>query len=263
MAFLLPATTIAEAWVLASRRLLNGAHAENSLILDISNPSLVRPRDLAVSRKLDAFLIRHEAYTSHTVAETIFPGAAFRKYGRDGVFRVYPDEIFPTIKKHADVEWGTYAGRMLCLRTDTKGREYRPLERCLLKMQDKKGRKTSAYELAFGTDISTYEDDVDSLPRMGRPCLSHLSFKLVDGRLDLIAMYRLHYYVQKAYGNLLGLARLQQFMATEVGVATGSLVCHSTRAEIEPGDWGMQSLRDLVDQCEAHQARPAGAEENA
>lgn len=74
---------------------------------------------------------------------------------------------------------------------------------------------------------------------MGGPCLSHISFKAErGGKLHLTAVYRLHYYVQRAYGNLLGLARLQTFVAEQAGLTVGSLVCHSTRAELEVGRHG-------------------------
>ena len=70
----------------------------------------------------------------------------------------------------------------------------------------------------------------DGARRMGGPCLSHLSFKLLDGAVHLTAFYRSHDYRYKVPGNLLGLARLQDCVAREVGGSAGSLVVHSSYA---------------------------------
>ncbi len=63
----------------------------------------------------------------------------------------------------------------------------------------------------------------------------HLSFKLIDGAVHLTALYRLHDYRYKVPGNLLGLARLQAFVAAEAGAKIGSLCVHSTLAYVERG----------------------------
>jgi hypothetical protein len=52
----------------------------------------------------------------------------------------------------------------------------------------------------------------------------------------LTAIYRSHYYIERALGNILGLAQLLTFVAAEVGVDVGSLVCHSTYAVIDTDD---------------------------
>ena len=47
----------------------------------------------------------------YTVSETIFPGAEYRRRGLHGVFDFYPEEVYPAIKKHPSIRWGTYAYR--------------------------------------------------------------------------------------------------------------------------------------------------------
>src|SRR5690606_18205446 len=61
----------------------------------------------------------------------------------------------------------------------------------------------------IGFELPTYNSAVDRHMYMGSPCLSHLTFKLMDGKLDLTAIYRSHYYAERALGNLIGLAQLQ------------------------------------------------------
>jgi hypothetical protein len=68
----------------------------------------------------------------------------------------------------------------------------------------------------------------------------------MDGHVFLTALYRSHDYRYKVPGNLLGLARLQAFVAREVDAKIGSLVVHSTLAFLDPGG-GKGSLRKLLD----------------
>ncbi|WP_437486758.1 hypothetical protein WME75_04430 [Sorangium sp. So ce1014] len=238
---LIQGTTLAQSWLDACEHLLaQPGWVDTTVVLHIKEPARVRRHDKAVAEALDAFLIAHDQYNSHTVAETIFPGYEYVHRGLDGVYKSYPDEIFPRIKDHPQFRhWGTYAHRLL-RRTDCNGREYNPLAELIKKMRQKNPVRAS-YEvgLGFGFDLATYDDDEDRGSRLGGPCLSHLSFKLIGGKVHLTVMYRSHYYIQRAYGNLLGLARLQAFVAEQVGVATGPLVCHSTMAVLEHGKkWG-------------------------
>ena len=56
-------------------------------------------------------------------------------------------------------------------------------------------------------------------------------------------MYRNHTYVTRCLGNLIGLGRLQAFVAKEAGVKMGSLTIVSTHAELDKGDeWGIKDV---------------------
>ena len=251
---LIAVDTLAQAWSAASDYLLGRPEwTDTTIILHVTQPTLVRTEDQAVADILDEFLITHGQYSHHTVAETIFPGYEYVTHGVDGVYRVYPEEVFPRIKGHDDMRhWGTYAYRLL-RRTDDSGNEYNPLEYCIDKMRDKV-RKRACYELGlgFGFDLATYDDDDDRGDRMGGPCLSHLSFKVIGDHVHLAAMYRSHYYIHRAYGNLLGLARLQAFVAEQIELSPGPLVCHSTMAVLEHGrqwGWKKNEVPPLVLRC--------------
>jgi hypothetical protein len=67
----------------------------------------------------------------------------------------------------------------------------------------------------------------------------------------LTVMYRNHFYVEKAIGNLIGLAQLLSFVAAEAGVRVGPLICHSTLAELDTGSWGVGGIAKLIEQCRA------------
>jgi len=253
---MIPSTTLAEAWLYASEHLLARPEwVDTTIVLHIEDPRRIRRADRAVADTLDAFLVSHANHSHHTVAETIFPGYEYVRRGVAGVLKDYPDEVYPKIKHHPEARrWGTYAHRLL-RRVDRDGNEYKPLETLIKKMQQAKPVR-AAYELGLGLefDLSTYDDDVDRSSRLGGPCLSHLSFKLINEHVHLTAVYRSHHYIHRAYGNLLGLARLQSFVADQVGVPTGPLVCHSTMALLEHGKkrgWNKSEVEVVVRACRA------------
>ena len=251
---LISVDTLAQAWLQASLYLLDRpGWMDTSTILHIARPMWVRAEDQKVADTLEEFLVTHRRHGHHTVAETIFPGYEYVTHGVEGVYTMYPERVFPHIRHHRDMRrWGTYAYRLL-RRRDRAGNEYNPLECCIQKMRDK-ARKRAAYEigLGFGFDLATYDDDEDRGARMGGPCLSHLSFKVIGNAVQLAVMYRSHYYIQRAYGNLLGLARLQAFVADQIELPVGSLVCHSTMAVLEHGrqwGWRKSEVPPLLSRC--------------
>ena len=103
-------------------------------------------RNRSVAEVLDAFLVSHDRFSNHTVAETIFPGYEYLHRGIEGVYRVYPDEIYPKIKNHPEMRrWGAYAYRLL-RRRDEFGTTFNPLASCIEKMKDKVPKR-AAYEV--------------------------------------------------------------------------------------------------------------------
>ena len=83
----------------------------------------------------------------------------------------------------------------------------------------------------------------------GGPCLSFLSFKLhPENGLMLTAMYRNHTYITRCLGNLIGLGRLQAFVAKEAGVKLGSLTSSRPTPKMDTGETGgSRTRRELVE----------------
>ena len=163
----------------------------------------------------------------------------------------YPEKVYPAIKKHPSIRWGTYAYRLVRRRI-ANDKHINPLQQMIEKMQSeitKSGPKRSCYELGVAEgeyDMPLHSPADDGARRMGGPCLSHLSFKLFDAAVHLTAFYRSHDYRYKVPGNLLGLARLQDCVAHEVDRRTGSLVVHSSYAYLNESKARMRTLlRDL------------------
>jgi len=252
--------TSAEAWLKAAELLWDTQdRIAYNVILDIADPVTVTAADFAVLDTVDTFLRRFpKAKPLTTVAGTIFPAGHYARHGVEGVYERYP-AAYSKMKKG----WGRYAMRML-RRKGKDGEEINPLQILVEKMRGQLAgsRLRAIYEI--GTmdeelyDIPIYAPASDaSCQAIGQqPCLSHLSFKIMpDDRLMLTAIYRYHYYVGKALGNLIGLGQLQQFVADQVGLKVGPLVCHSTYAKLDTeGGWKVADLKALITNCKA--ARP-------
>eukprot|EP00438_Fugacium_kawagutii_P035196 Skav231390 [mRNA] locus=scaffold7522:6388:9329:+ [translate_table: standard] len=166
-------------------------------------------RDSAIRESVDALLQENGKFSLREVAETIFPAGEWCRHGARGVYEDYPDQCYPILK----TRWGTYAHRLV-RRPNGKGGEENPLKQCIDKMRGElasSGPKRACYELPL------YDPLTDAKTRMGGPCLMHVSLKVTRSReVNLTAVYRSQYYVERALGNMWGLALLQNFVAEEV-----------------------------------------------
>lgn len=235
-----------------------------NIVLGVEKPVSLSPIDYRIQRSVNEFLIRHEALPISTVATTIFPGAEFLHGGAHEVYEEFP-KTFNTIREG----WGTYAMRLLTKSlpmADGKTLQS-PLQQLTAKMkrQRETRRMRSVYEAVLVetndllTDIPIYNAGSDSRHVRGGPCLSYLSFKLLpDDTVTLTSMYRYHYYVQRALGNLFGLAQLLAFVCQEVGAEAGPLVCHSTYAVLDTeGGWTNAQVEELMVRCKRMRSQAA------
>ena len=249
MVKLIKVDTRLDAWMTAADYLLKRDPVLN-LVLAIGSPATG-----GSNPTIDKFLTDEGQSPMYTVAETIFPGYEYCRRGLRGVFDFYPDTVYPAIKKHPQIRWGTYAYRLVRRRV-AGGKDINPLEQMIDKMKSEiavPGTKRSCYELGVAEgeyDLPLYSPADDGTRRMGGPCLSHLSFKLFEDAVHLTAFYRSHDYRYKVPGNLLGLARLQHCVAREIGRDIGSLTVHSSYAYLGGSKTRMQTLLNNLRQTE-------------
>jgi len=230
---------------------------EYNLILEIAEPMTLRDDEKQIYAVVDSFLTKHGKQSLNSVINTIFPAGFYAREGAASVIESY-GEIAEKIRHHPDnCRWGTYAYRMLTKRKDEKNREFIPLQAITEKLKaqlQSASAKRAVYEVNLidpMVDIPIYEAEKDRTNTRGGPCLSHVSFKLKDDhRLMLTAFYRSHHYVQRALGNLFGLAWLQDFVASAVGVKSAELVCISSMAMIESDEnWEKNETNSLLAHC--------------
>jgi len=242
--------TRGEAWFAATEHLLHVGRDIN-LILSIQSPKDGAAKDTDLRREVDGFCAGEGQSPLHTVAETIFPAWLYRRKGLQGMFDEYPEQ-YAILKRQSPLNWGTYAHRIMRRHTCT-GEFVNPLSDLIRNMKAELGHEVGGtfaarYDIGIadeGYELPTYSTLADQGRRRNLPCLSHLSFKLFEGRVHLTAIYRSHEYRYKTLGNLLGLARLQACVAKEVGMPVGTLVIHSTYAFIDMSH-GKTPLRKLL-----------------
>lgn len=258
------APTCVDAWLQACDFLLSRSSDDwraYNVVLEIARPIELPSSDRLVVSVVDSFLTTRGGLPVNSVVNTIFPAQLYQRYGATRLAERYMTEIYPGVKRHPDWQWGTYAQRLF-QRLDKSGNDVKPLETLVSKVRTQlslTGSQRAVYEL--GTvdvllDIPIYDPVLDRNRPIGGPCLTHLSVKLTaDRRLMLTGFYRSHFYVQRALGNLLGLAHLQHFIAKEAGLEMGPLVCHSSMAQLElqTKKWGKADVAALV--AQAHSAR--------
>ncbi|TGD36360.1 hypothetical protein EB834_20015 [Brevibacterium aurantiacum] len=80
----------------------------------------------------------------------------------------------------------------------------------------------------------------------GFPCLVHIDLSVVDNRINLLAVYRHQYLITKAYGNMVGLARLQRFLAEQSGYEVGELSIMASFADCESKIWKTSTVRQIL-----------------
>ncbi len=234
----------ARAWVAAASSIIKKGDEGYNVVIDVENPCDHDASDNAVITLVDKFLKAHDENPIITVANTIFPQSLYEKYGAPEFYAIDHrdyDRLTSTRR------WGRYFERMT-RHLKAEGNTYNPLQDLIDKMrrqEDAGIRYTAAYELAV------YDPLRDGRSLYGGQCLSFISFKLHPERgLMLAAMYRNHTYITRCLGNLIGLGRLQAFVAKEAGVKLGSLTCISTHALLDAGDsWTITEARELVQEA--------------
>lgn len=243
---------IVEAWLAAIDHLVrNGGRCLN-VMLEIDSADNMTAEDMRVIEAVELALLNRGETSVLTVAGTIFPQALYKRVGAAGLSDHFLRIMAKAKKRNT---WGTYAMRLM----HRPGREpntfINPLDLLIGKLRraaSPEGRAfVSNYELGVMDagdladddtvfyDVPLYSPAQDAAMVRNQPCLMHLSFKLVDkGEIELIAIYRSHFYAQRALGNFIGLRHLMNYVAEQVGVRAGRLTCISTDAQLDLTSWG-------------------------
>ena len=219
------------------------------------------PEDGRVRDVLDAFIEeRRQAgaklWPVSTVANTIFPSAFYRPGHKNARSRLYELHAKAQSMQSRMRDPENYFNRLVAYPIPG-GQPFNQLEYVVDRLiNQRKPRKSgrggalsSAYEVGLtvpgGGDLRIQAPGKDR-NTMSFPCLSHVSFTLEGDVLNLAALYRNQHFVARAYGNYLGLARIGDFLAQEVGVELGEILCLATHADAQLHDFGKGRVERLV-----------------
>lgn len=237
--------SIVQAWLAATKALDEASKPVYNLVYSVTSPTNLDEGDKKAIEIFDRFAVSHSFHSSETVANTIFPLDTYQakiRSGHEEFYDFYLGTVLPKVKK----KWGTYFERMIVrYNADRsvvmKGNErLNPLDTLIDKIKrrvEKPTMTTTHYELSIedvALEVATYSPILDSNYQIGGPCLSHISFKIDrNNTLRLTAFYRSHWYIERALGNLLGLARLQWFVAHSAGAHVGPLTIVAAEAVLD------------------------------
>ncbi|MGI5473340.1 hypothetical protein [Streptomyces sp. CA-132043] len=246
---------VTRAWIAACNALDrndNPARTGYHTVVRIADPT---SDDLAFRAELDRLLEGKELQAVQTVANTLFPAALAAQCTSHTELTTRYGSLYPRMKQFPKNHKGTYFGRLVAY-PGAKGSTVDQLAMVIdrLKQQcDTKSPMTAAYEI----DVA-HPSDGDAGPPLealvhaagrdtffrGFPCLSHCSFQLDrSGTVHAAAYYRSHYMFERAYGNYLGLGRLLDHIASQAGLARGTLTVMAGYAQL---DGPISKLRPLL-----------------
>jgi hypothetical protein len=242
-----PQRSCALAWVEAGLALIREGDEGYNVIMEVEDPVNHNLQDVEVIKLVNSFL-RDRGYGNFpvsTVSNTIFPQSLLKAHGSPKFYDVYREKVFAKLKQSK--QWGRYFQRMI-RKTDRKGKSYSPLEDLVDKLRKQNGA-TRPFKAAY--ELTIYDPALDRKRYRNAPCLSYLSFKRHPKLgLTLTAAYRNQTYITRSLGNLIGLGRLQAFVAKETELNVGPLTCISTHAELDTGKgWGIKDARGLINEA--------------
>ncbi|WP_164743578.1 hypothetical protein [Microbacterium sulfonylureivorans] len=240
MATVVWGSDIGDAWLNAYEQLLPRGEVHN-LTVNIASPL---EEDLGVRRVIERKLLDFETaggkdhrnpQSMDTVASTIFPVALYRP-GPGAAERLFRNVArAESLRAHSRRKgWGTYIGRLTNYPSPA-GARVNQLELAIDRLSARDKAWSDLYELPIGApgepyapdsagvSLGTHADMAYDARTIGNPCLAHISLTRLNGVVHMVALYRRHHYVARAYGNFLGLGRLLNFLAAESGLEPGEL----------------------------------------
>jgi len=219
---------------------LESAHWElNNVVAHIRN---ITAMDQGFHSDMESFAEDQAILGPKHVAYTIFPHGLYRGKDAEGVFEAYnrPGGFYDRKK----TRWGTYFRRMTSYKV--KNERVNQLKNIIDAIRDRETLNKAAYT------VTLQYPGKETIRKMGGPCLNYLAIQAKPARgnspmtLGLMAVYRNHDFLQRAYGNYWGLCNLIGFLAREVGGRPGPLTCVSSHAYVSEKKTALRSLKEVL-----------------
>ncbi len=223
------ADTVSGAWLEAVRAALGARHGElQGLVVEIApNEDGLILEAGHIRDATDRTLSARRVSSVETVAGTIFPASLWNpNRPRQELYDRYL-RIWPRVRRYPANRRGTYFQRLIAFQPRSVVEPKNQLEFMIEAYQ----RGIHRRSMLQATIFDPTQDHV-AARQCGFPCLQHVAFPQEEGRLGVHATYVVQDLVRKGYGNYLGLARLGQFMATELGLRLGAVRVHVSIARL-------------------------------
>lgn len=214
------------AWANAISRLKENHWSVWNLVVQIENPCEC---DLDFHALLTSFAKQNNLITPKQVAFTIFPYTYYNhSNSKEELYQKYW-RFFRYTRKKAHRGWGTYFERMI--RYNPYGREGEEVDQLSTVIDGIKSRSRN-YGASYVMIIPYPQRD--GRRQMGAPCLNYITVQVEQGptglQTNLLAVYRNHDFLERAYGNYFGLCELLKYISQESGTCVGKVTCVSSHA---------------------------------
>jgi len=223
------------AWLEVVKSLMSTYWELRNLVVHIKDPTSI---DQYFHSKIESFTGAQKILGPKHVAYTIFPHRLYEGRDAAGLFTAYNKRrgLFERIR----TGWGTYFRRM----TNYEGRDgtVNQLDNIISAIRGRENLSKAAYT------IMIQHPGGETVRPLGGPCLNYLAVQAEPARaglpmtFGLLAVYRNHDFLERAYGNYWGLCNLIGFLANEVGGAPGPLTCISSHAYVSGKKTALRTL---------------------
>jgi hypothetical protein len=227
-----------QAWRDAVIQLATSGWELRNLMVQTRNPELF---DQTFHERVSTFAQDEDLLGPKDVAYTIFPHELARQRGNAAaVFEAYNrhNGLFERLHRRKPA-WGTYFRRMTCC-----GIGEIPVNQ-LGNIINAINRRDYTHKAAYSIVIQN--PGSETVRPRGGPCLNYVAVQLDPVEpvtLGLLAVYRNHDFLRRAYGNYWGLCNLLRFMAAETGSRPGPLTCVSSHAYVDAKGIALKQLVD-------------------
>jgi hypothetical protein len=228
------------AWLDAVRLLMNYQWDIRNLIVQIRNPALINQE---IHDRVEEFTHQENLLGPKHVAYTIFPHRFYQKiHNSQRLFDAYnrPNGLYDRLHRRK-AGWGTYFRRMT--HYDKAGSIVNQLDNIIGAIQSRQNISRAAYTIVIQNPGG------ETVKPLGGPCLNYLAVQIEAGNpilLGLLAVYRNHEFLDRAYGNYWGLCNLLRFLAEEVNATFGPLTCVSSHAYVSQNKTAHKMIVDSL-----------------
>ena len=224
---IIESSSLFEGWVTAFEMLLDeGVNVVVPLIVSMS----LKSDSTEVPKELDMALLENGCYSCNTTANTIFPNSYWnRDVERTKLYERYM-KMIPVLKRaDRNNRLGIYFERLINYSLEERGGSFNQLEFIIRTYQRKNYRRSALQASVF----NPFKDLTHNKQR-GFPCLQHVFFTpdIRNQTLMITGVYATQHIFDRAYGNYLGLHRLGEFMAHEMGLTLNKVICIVSQAKL-------------------------------
>jgi len=248
---------ITDSWIAVVEYLFKNRNEAFNIVVQIKNPIELNDK---VKCEYERFCKKYNLLNIHQISYTIFPDTLYKNVAKENADKLF--ELYNKNFNRIKTSWGTYFNRMIYWpyynRKNKKVVYINQLKEIIF-MLNKRNR---IYRTPYFITISS--PNVDLKKPFGGPCLNYIALQLDrndKGKkiINLLAVYRNHNFIERAFGNYIGLGQLLNFICKESNYNMGYLTCISSHAYISTDKRNakkgvMTAIKELIEKVKKYES---------